>query len=88
MKVKVKLFFKLADISSDTVEVELEDGATIMSVIEKLSILYGSELEKQIYDAETGSCIVEFIVNQKHEMPSKQLKDGDEIAILPFVVGG
>lgn len=72
----------------DTVEVELEDGATIISLIEKLRSLYGIELEKHIYDYKTGSYIVEFIVNQKHESPSKKLKNGDEIAILPFMVGG
>jgi len=88
LNVKVKIFPKLSKMPANTVELELEDGATIMSVMQKLSMLYGSELEKQIYNSEKGEYIVEFIVNQRHELPSKTLEDGDEITILPFAVGG
>lgn len=88
IKVKVKLFPRLSTMSSNTVEMVLEDGATIMTLIQQISFQYGCELERQVYDPKTDQYMVEFIVNNKHELPNAALKDGDEVAILPFAMGG
>jgi molybdopterin converting factor small subunit len=88
MTVTVRLLSKIPKIIPDTVEIELFEGATILNVIEKLAYLYGNEIEEKIYNKKTGGYMVEFMVNLKHELPTKVLNDGDEITILPFMVGG
>jgi molybdopterin converting factor small subunit len=88
MTIKVKIISILPIITPDTVEVEIDKGSTIQTVVQKLAYLYGNEIEEQIYNKKTGSYMVEFIVNQRHELPTRTLNDGDEITILPFMVGG
>lgn len=74
--------------TDNKIEIKLKDGATLKDAIDKLISIYGDELKNRIYDSENQSYIIEFIVNQKRELPLKILEDGDEIAIVPFVAGG
>jgi molybdopterin converting factor small subunit len=88
MKVKVVFYSKLLNVKQNTIEVELKDNDTLMSLVEKLSTLYSSELENRIYDKETKTCSVGFLVNGRAEKLSRVLNEGDVVSVIPIVAGG
>jgi len=88
MKVKVIFYSKLLDEKNNTVELNLKDDATLMSLVEKLIDLYGSEFENRIYDKNTKTPLVSFLVNGQKEKMSKKLNDGDTVSVIAIVAGG
>ena len=76
MTLEVKLFAMLRQrAGSDSIEVELESGATVGDLIGELSDLI-------------GAMPVRAAVNREYEAESRELKPGDEVALIPPVSGG
>ena len=81
MKVKVKLFGRYRDkTGKNEIELEIKDGETIWYVVEALIKQY-PEIEKD----------KKFIMVSRNNIYSSletRIKNGDEISILPPIVGG
>lgn len=80
MRVRVLYFAGLRKIAGDSAEIDLSDGST-------LNDLY-RELCRQHPALVPWSATVQFSINQEWAKPTEQLKDGDEVAIMPPVSGG
>ena len=94
MKVKVKT---LADIweavgKKRELVVELEEGATILDLVNKLVERYGESLKKILMNEEGGlSSSIIVLINRtevKKEVEGTVLKNGDEVTFMPPVAGG
>ena len=82
MTVTVRLFAVLRERAGvDSIEVELDDGATVAEVIDRLSARpeLGDLLER---------LPVRMAVNRDYADPRTQLASGDELALVPPVSGG
>jgi len=91
--VKVKTFSVIRDVlGAEVVEIAVGDPTTVSEVFNALLRKYGEPFREKIWDPETGE-ISPFLMRLNDEMISskydmnKQIKDGDEIAII-FPVGG
>ena len=82
MTVTVRLFAVLRERAGrDSIEVELEEGATVAEVLDQLSAR--PELEELL-----SRMPVRMAVNRDYADPGTQLTSGDELALVPPVSGG
>jgi sulfur-carrier protein len=81
MQITVRFFASLRDTVGDKQCVlEVPDGANLDTMVQQL-------LER--YPALTGhQASWHFAVNQIHAEPDTVLRDGDRVAIFPYVAGG
>lgn len=84
MEVKVNL--RLLKIE-DELEVELEEGSTIESLLEKLTSIYGEDLKRLIGNAEKGVRVM-VMANGEMVKYDQRLKDKDELSLILPVAGG
>lgn len=81
MQVEVVFFASLRDRSrTKNVSIELSDGATVKSLVDRLVMLYP--------DLTSVLAIAVVAVNQEHVSTDTKLRDGDKIAMFPPVSGG
>ena len=95
MKVKVHylgLIRKLIDQSED--EFELEEGASLSVVLDRISGLYGRPFEKEFYEPGLKDVKMGFVVTvngvlmgQLHGLDTR-LNDGDNIVLMSLMSGG
>jgi MoaD family protein len=92
-RVKVKAFSVIRDVlGADVVEIALSDPATVSEVFNTLLRKYGEPFREKIWDPETKEMapflmrLNDELISSKHDM-NRQIKDGDEVAII-FPVGG
>lgn len=95
MKVKVKTLADIWEVVGRKREftVELSEGATVMDLINKLIKLYGEPLKKILLDEDMKglSDSILILINRsevKNDVARKVLEDGDEVILMPPVVGG
>lgn len=95
MRVKVKPLGDIWEVVGKKREllIELEEGATILDLVNKMVKRYGEPLKKILLSEEkeglSDSIVV--LVNRteiKKEVAEKVLKDGDEVIFMPPVAGG
>ena len=84
MKVKVNL--RLSKIKGE-LEVELKEGSTVKSLLEKLTLIYGERLKRLIGDAEKGFRVM-VMANGEVAKYDQRLKDKDELSLILPVAGG
>ncbi|MEM0090234.1 MAG: ubiquitin-like small modifier protein 1 [Nitrososphaerota archaeon] len=94
MKITVKVFGPVREfIGTGQIEVLLEDGCDLSALLKALIKKYGDGLKDRILlnDAELLP-YVKVLVNGKNVRDfnglKTELKDGDEVAIVPAIVGG
>jgi molybdopterin synthase catalytic subunit/molybdopterin converting factor small subunit len=76
MKLEVKLFAMLRERAGrDSIEVELPEGSTVGDLLGELADLI-------------GAMPVRAAVNREYSLDGEQLRDGDEVALIPPVSGG
>jgi len=92
-RVKVKAFSVIRDVlGADVVEIALSDPATVNEVFNTLLRKYGEPFREKIWDPETKEIapflmrLNDELISSKYDM-NRQIKDGDEVAII-FPVGG
>ena len=85
-KVKVKVNLRLLS-TKDDLELELKEGATVSSLLEKLVLVYGKDLKKLVGDPDEGYKVM-VVVNKKLVKPSQNLKEGDELYLSLPIAGG
>jgi sulfur-carrier protein len=80
MTVTVLLFASYADaIGSSSLELDLETGATVKDVVEKVRAMSG-------HDRLPPAPMV--AVNERYASRESELRAGDEVALIPPVAGG
>jgi MoaD family protein len=77
MKIKVRLFGVLTDVIGSK-ELEISEIKSVKGLLDNLSLAY-PKLKKYSFQV---------FVNKEPVSESKNLKDGDEIALLPPFAGG
>jgi molybdopterin converting factor subunit 1 len=81
MKVTVRFFAALRDrVGFDSIELELEDGATVGSAIERI----GRD-HPDVHDYRGRMMTAR---NREYVREDMRLRDGDEVALFPPVSGG
>lgn len=96
MKIRVKAFLTLRKAMNGRASLEMEaEKLTLKELLESLSLRFGDEFANSLRDPqiEPESRNIQILVNGRHyrHLPGKldaELKDGDEIALFPFVAGG
>ena len=83
---KAKVTLRLLKIE-DELEVELEEGSTVKSLLEKLTSMYGEDLKRLIGDAEKGFRVM-VMANGEAAKYDQRLKDKDELSLILPVAGG
>lgn len=72
--------------------VELDEGSTVSTLINKLSKLTGSTRAGFLGGFKVGGPNLAVLVNGRNvalgEGVETELRDGDEVVLIPFVVGG
>jgi molybdopterin converting factor subunit 1 len=82
MFVKVRLFAMLRErAGSDSLQLELEDGATVRDAIDAIASEHG------LGDVVTRTSMV-MAVNRQYAEEERPLAEGDELALIPPVSGG
>jgi len=84
MEVKVKL--RLLKIEDER-EVELKEGSTVKSLLERLTSIYGEDLKRLIGNAEKGFRVI-VMANAEMVKYDQRLKDKDELSLILPVAGG
>lgn len=75
IKVKVKAIFSpVTCCTYQDKEIEINDGATIMDLLDKISI--------------RPELVMAFVVNGRHEKKDYLLKNKDDLLLLSFIGGG
>lgn len=78
MKIKVNTYGFIAQKLGSRVELEIQDKATVKDLINKLSThLKGFDLTQEVV-----------LVNGKAVKQDHILNDGDEVTIMPAIIGG
>ncbi|MBC7190348.1 MoaD/ThiS family protein [Candidatus Aerophobetes bacterium] len=84
MRIKVNL--RLLKIN-DKIEVELQEGSTVKSLLEKLLSIYGDDLKRLIGDPARGFMVMVMSNGEmlKYDAP---LKDESEVSLVLPIAGG
>ena len=75
-------------------EIELEDGASLSKLLDKLAGTYGKPFEKDIYEPGMKELKVNFVVTVNGLFMGQlngvdtQLKNGDNIILMSLMTGG
>lgn len=86
--VEVKFYTYLQTIVGEKkLNINLEQGADLKYLFDKLSDTYGEEFEKNIYGTD-GTMQVTCLINGHFAGSNRQLEDGDKISIMAFAGGG
>ena len=85
MKVTVTFFHTLKP--SRNVEVDLQAGCTVQSLLERLAEMYGKSFERGIW-GQDGKLFVAIMLNGVSTGLKTQLNDGDDIVLVPPIAGG
>lgn len=95
LKVKLKYFATVREITGKREELlEVEDGATVESLLHTLSKMYGQKLVDYVFDKETGAPRdhLQFLIDGKSATTLQGLRtkipDSCEFVIIPPVGGG
>jgi MoaD family protein len=77
-----------AIIGKQQITVNLNDPCTIKDLVHELIKLYGEDVKAAIYDVKRDAIKVLPIVNHRKSLQETQLKDEDEVILLPPIAGG
>ena len=89
MQVHLRLFSHLrVALGRRDLDLELPEGATVATVLERLRSMVPSELESMISGGAEGGYRLVVLVNGRRTGPDKLLQDGDVITLLPPLGGG
>ena len=96
MRVNIKGFLTLRSVMDAQAVFDYEgDSLTVDDLLRELSIRYGEDFRKMIFDPETHTLSphIRILVNGRHfsHLPGKlntQLHEGDEVSLFPPIAGG
>ena len=92
-RVKVKTFSVIRDVlGSDIVEIDVDESETVRGLFAALLRKYGQPFKEKLWDPNTGE-MAPFLIRLNDTVISstldidREIKDGDEIAVI-FPIGG
>ena len=96
MRINVRGFLTLRSVMDAQAVFDYEgDSLTVDDLLRELSIRYGEDFRKMIFDPETHNLSrhIRILVNGRHfsHLPGKlntQLHEGDEVSLFPPIAGG
>ena len=96
MKITVKSFLTLRQVMGNQAEFEIEiHELSVGELLDQLCDRFGEGLAAQVFDGATNkvSHLLRVLINGRHyttlpDQLNTMLKDGDEVALFPPVVGG
>ncbi|MFH0942421.1 MAG: MoaD/ThiS family protein [Chloroflexota bacterium] len=89
MKISVLFFAQLRELAGiRQTEVTLAEGSRLVDLIQQLSRQYGSAFKREMANIAGLRILVNGQENEVLEGPETQLKEGDNIVLLPPVAGG
>jgi molybdopterin synthase sulfur carrier subunit len=95
LKVTVKYFASVREIAGKREEqLEVDDGATVETLLNGLSRMYGQKFTEYVFDEKTHAIRdhIQFLIDGKSAITLQGLKtrirDGCQFAIIPPVGGG
>jgi molybdopterin converting factor small subunit len=92
MKIRVRLFGDVAEQVGKKHEIELDENATVLSLTNKIQEKSGYSRLGYLGSFKVGGSDLAIMVNGKNiallEDEKTMLKSGDDVVIMPFVVGG
>jgi len=92
MKIRVRLFGDVAEQVGKKHEIELDEHATVLSLTNKIQEKSGYSRLGYLGSFKVGGSDLAIMVNGKNiallEDEKTMLKSGDDVVIMPFVVGG
>ncbi len=92
MKVKVRLFGDVQESVGSKHTVEIDEGATILTVTNKIQREAGLTRGGYIGEFKVGGQEVAIMINGKNiallDGVKTKLNENDDVVIMPFVVGG
>lgn len=89
MKISVLFFAQLRELAGiRQTEVTLAEGSRLGDLIQQLSRQYGSAFKREMANLAGLRILVNGQENEVLEGPETQLKEGDNIVLLPPVAGG
>jgi MoaD family protein len=92
MQVKVRLFGDVANSVGTKHLIELEEGATVMKLVNIIAENAGQTRQGYLGGFKVGGADLAVMVNGKNiallNGVKTQLSDHDDVVIMPFVVGG
>jgi len=95
MKIKVRYFTTLRELARTMEEeIEMENGTTLIDLLEKIVLKYGETVFNYLYDKKSGAIdpSIQFLVNgvsiRNLQGIRTELKDRNIVAIVPPIGGG
>ena len=88
MKVKLVLFGTLRNLATHKQEISLSGDTRVKDLINLLVNKYGSEFEARISHREIWQIAINGHLHGFSAAMEIELKDGDEVAMLPLLFGG
>ena len=89
MQVQIQLFSHLRlSVGRRAVELDLPDGSTVSTVMERLRRLVSPDVENMIVDKERGGYRLVVLVNGRRAGSDIALREGDLVSLLPPLGGG
>ena len=90
MKIKVKAFGDLSTQLDNEKTIEIKDNATIEILLSKLAIMTRTYKKGYLGEHKVGAGLAVLINGKNMETLEKPqiLKDGDNVDLIPFTVGG
>jgi MoaD family protein len=92
MKIRVRLFGDVAHSVGTKHLIELDEGATVMKLVNVIAEKAGQTRQGYLGGFKVGGADLAVMVNGKNiallDGVQTQLSDQDDVVIMPFVVGG
>jgi len=95
LKIKVRYFTTLRELARTMEEeIEMENGTTLVDLLEKIVLKHGEAAFNYLYDRKSGAIdpSIQFLVNgvsiRNLQGIRTELKDGNVVAIVPPIGGG
>ena len=89
LQVRVRLFSHLRlSIGKRVLALDLPDGATVSTIMERVRQMVDSDVESMIVDKERGGYRLVALVNGHRTGTDTALREGDVVSLLPPLGGG
>lgn len=92
MKIKVRLFGDVANAVGTKHQIDLDEGATVMNLVNLIADKAGQTRHGYLGGFKVGGADLAVMVNGKNiallNGVQTRLNDDDDVVIMPFVVGG
>lgn len=84
--IEVKIYPRLKSINSNVIDISMNEGSDIETVMKQLCLLVGEEFQDRFY--QEGKCKSLIFLNGKVANLKTTIKENDVVTLAPIVGGG